>query len=103
MFELITQNAHISLPIYSYDFLKVWDGLSPGDIRIGDLTGSTIPSPVVSYGNTMFLNFLSDDSERKAGFTLQYYTGRNNSNVSFSVRFFIVMCTNKPAIRHLIS
>ena len=50
----------------------------------------------------MFLNFLSDDSERKAGFTLQYYTGRHNSNVSFSVRF-IVMCTNKSAIRHLIS
>ena len=84
MLELLTQNAHISLPIYSYDFLKVWDGLSPGETRISDLTGSTIPSPVASYGNTMFLNFLSDDSERKAGFKLQYYVGRNNSSVSCS-------------------
>ena len=81
------QNTHIFLPIYSYDFLKVWDGLSPGETKISELTGSTIPSPVASYGNTMFLNFLSDDSERKAGFKLQYYVGRNNFTVSFISTF----------------
>ena len=86
IYKLATQNAHISLPIYSYDFLKVWDGLSPGETKISELTGSTIPSPVASYGNTMFLNFLSDDSERKAGFKLQYYSGRNNFTFSFSAR-----------------
>ena len=58
----------------SYDFLRVYDGSSVFDSEIGALTGIQT-SEIISSGSDIFLNFLSDDSENKAGFRIQYEPG----------------------------
>ncbi|KAJ8044114.1 Subtilisin-like protease 8 [Holothuria leucospilota] len=57
----------------SYDVLKVYDGTSASDPLIISLCGDTIPSPVYSTGQYMFLEFSSDNIIRKNGFEANVY------------------------------
>ena len=65
---------------FSYDFLYVHDG-TIHDRHLARLTGN--PNDLktlttVSTGNSMTLNFVSDSSEGKGGFVLQYEACKNN-------------------------
>ncbi|PIK42326.1 putative deleted in malignant brain tumors 1 protein [Apostichopus japonicus] len=51
-----------------YDSLKAFDGSSTTAMLIATLCGSTVPDPVYSTANEMYLQFESDGSVTKAGF-----------------------------------
>ena len=59
-----------------YDFLYVYDGANEFGTQLAQLDGDSIPNPIESTGRDMFLNFLSDDSETRAGFQIQFEAGK---------------------------
>ena len=71
---------------FSYDFLYVHDG-TIRDRHLARLTGN--PNDLktlttVSTGNSMTLHFVSDSSEGKGGFVLQYEACKNNTTLKIS-------------------
>ena len=61
---------------HRYDFLYVYDGADEFGTQLAQLDGDSIPNPIQSTGRDMFLNFLSDDSETRAGFQIQFEAGK---------------------------
>ena len=55
-----------------YDGVIVYDGKDNTAPVLGVFSGNTIPSAVSSTGGAMFLQFLSDESLRKEGFSANY-------------------------------
>ena len=66
---------------FSYDFLYVKDGATVGDAPLAALTGNPenlTTLTTTSTGSSMTLNFVSDSSEAKGGFVLQYEACKND-------------------------
>ena len=55
----------------------VYDGVDAFAPEIQQLTGNVLPSDIVSTGSDIFINLLSDDTEVKTGFNIQYEAGKN--------------------------
>ena len=60
-----------------YDAVSVYDGTSDSAPLLGVFTGSNIPSSITSSSGSMFINFYSDPSVTKEGWTA-YYTSTQN-------------------------
>ncbi|XP_054719322.1 cubilin-like [Uloborus diversus] len=54
------------------DYVEVRDGLSPDSPFIGRYCGSTIPSPISSSTNKVFISFHTNDEINKAGFKIRF-------------------------------
>jgi len=63
----------------TYDHLEIYDGQNGRATSLGRFCGGKKPSPVISSGNTMFLQFSSDNSVQKRGFKVSHSAG-----ISFS-------------------
>ena len=57
----------------SKDNLMIYDGSSNNSAIMQRLTGTSLPSDVISTGNSLFLEFISDDNIYYNGFNLQYF------------------------------
>ncbi|XP_078382712.1 scavenger receptor cysteine-rich domain-containing protein DMBT1-like [Oculina patagonica] len=57
---------------YSADYVKVYDGNSPTSPLIGTFSGSSLPAPIMSSSNKLFVTFTSDGAGRNEGFTATY-------------------------------
>ena len=55
----------------------MYDGADEFGTQLAQLDGDSIPNPIESTGRDMFLNFLSDDSETRAGFQIQFEAGKS--------------------------
>ena len=66
-----------------YDALRIYDGSSTSAIRLRALCGSTLPGDVVSSGNTLHANFLTNNRDTYSGFMLQYTTIDGMFNIFF--------------------
>ena len=56
------------------DYMKTYDGTSEQAPLLRTDCGWTIPSPIDSTGNAMFVTFVSDDSVSQDGFRVKYTT-----------------------------
>ncbi|KAK2147338.1 hypothetical protein LSH36_558g01028 [Paralvinella palmiformis] len=63
----------------NYDYLEVRNGASESSALVGRLCGSTIPEPITSSGNAMWLKFHSDGSVQNHGFRATYTTANLGS------------------------
>ena len=57
----------------SKDNLTIYDGSSKNSAIIQRLTGTSLPTDLLSTGNSFFLEFISDDNVYYNGFNLQYF------------------------------
>ena len=55
--------------------MKIYDGGSSKDILLISITGNSIPSPVTSLGNQMFITFTTDGNGVGKGFTTKITFG----------------------------
>lgn len=69
---------HLSFSSFStehnYDWVNVYDGTSTSATRIGHFSGTSIPSPLTSTGNNLFVQLVTDYSVTGSGFTADYVT-----------------------------
>ncbi|KAM3183271.1 hypothetical protein ACTXT7_010677 [Hymenolepis weldensis] len=55
-----------------YDYLEIRDGLSESSPVLKKLCGPTLPTPIKSTNNMMYIKFVSDSSVEKQGFTMKF-------------------------------
>lgn len=73
-----------------YDYVQVLDG-DDLDAPGGDpICGTTLPSPVTSFGSSMVVNFISDGSNHGTGFRAIYSTAGAGWYSFIFPRFFTV-------------
>jgi cubilin len=58
--------------VENQDYLYVHDGPEFNAPLIAQLTGATLPSPIQSSGATLFVRFVSDESQESNGFAFEY-------------------------------
>jgi len=63
----------------NYDFVKVYDGSSTSSPLLASLSGSSLPSPIRSTSNHLYIRFTSDASVTFNGFTANYNTIASSS------------------------
>ena len=68
--------------VFSYDFVKIYNGgildanlIPDGDLP-GSFTGTKTGTTITVVGSTVTINLLSDFSENKAGFQIEYTAGK---------------------------
>ena len=54
------------------DYLYVYDGDSSSSSLIGQFSGTSLPAPITSSSNKLYLRFTSDSSGQARGFTAAY-------------------------------
>ena len=64
----------MSIFLFRYDFVIIYDGGSVFDIQLAILTG-ILPGAVTSTGTELFINFVTDGSVTTAGFRIQFDAG----------------------------
>ncbi|KAM4534255.1 cubilin [Odontesthes bonariensis] len=67
--------THMNLESHSgcaFDFVEIRDGSMEDDQLIGKYCGSTLPAPIVSSSNSLWIRFKSDSSVSRAGFRAVY-------------------------------
>jgi hypothetical protein len=57
----------------SGDYVRVYDGSDVTAPLLGEYTGNQLPSNISSSGNTLLVEFVSDENEEAAGFRLEYF------------------------------
>ncbi|XP_032366699.1 cubilin [Etheostoma spectabile] len=70
--------THMNLEIHSsctFDYVEVRDGGMETDPLIGRYCGSSLPAPILSSSNLLWIRFRSDDSISQAGFRAVYTVG----------------------------
>lgn len=61
-----------------YDYVEVRDGTSSDSPLLGKFCGySVLPDDLSSTGNSISIRFVSDGSVNKAGFSAEFFQGRN--------------------------
>lgn len=58
-----------------YQIFQVRDGTGETDPLIGKYCGSTLPAPILSTANGLWIRFKSDSSVSRAGFRAMYEVG----------------------------
>ena len=63
---------------FSYDFVNIYNGgvLDANLIPDGELTGIKTGTTITVVGTTVTINLLSDSSETRAGFQIEYTAGK---------------------------
>ncbi|KAF4095682.1 cubilin isoform X1 [Onychostoma macrolepis] len=67
--------THMDLETHSgcvFDFVEVRDGTGETDPLIGKYCGTTLPAPILSITNGLWIRFKSDSSVSRAGFRAMY-------------------------------
>ncbi|XP_026057290.1 cubilin-like [Carassius auratus] len=67
--------THMDLETHSgclFDFVEVRDGTGETDPLIGKYCGTTLPAPILSTANGLWIRFKSDSSVSRAGFRAMY-------------------------------
>lgn len=59
-----------------YDYLEIRDGPEATSPLLGRYCGYRSPDALKSTGNSVWMKFASDGSVQKAGFSLDYMTGK---------------------------
>uniref|UniRef100_I3KD12 Cubilin n=1 Tax=Oreochromis niloticus TaxID=8128 RepID=I3KD12_ORENI len=59
----------------AFDYVEVRDGRTETDPLIGKYCGNTLPAPVLSSSNVLWIRFKSDSSVSRAGFRAVYTVG----------------------------
>ena len=54
------------------DSVRIYDGFDTSAPLLRNLCGSSLPGPVTSSGNVMFVYFTTDGSATRDGFSVQY-------------------------------
>ena len=67
---MLTPSINYFLHLFSHDVLILRDGFDSSILAI--LTGNSIPAPIRSTGNTVFIEFLSDETHAQNGFRFEY-------------------------------
>ena len=83
----VVTNVTMQFFHFSYDFLYVKDGATLVDTQLAALSGNPDDLTTltqISTGSSMTLNFVSDSSEAKGGFVLQYEACKNNTTLKIS-------------------
>ncbi|MGB1206090.1 MAG: glycosyl hydrolase family 18 protein [Chitinophagales bacterium] len=66
---------------FEYDYLYIYDGNSINSSLIGSYTGQNKPNNIVSSGNAITIEFVSDESEQGNGWELEWFcTDQTNNN-----------------------
>ncbi|XP_064190205.1 cubilin [Anguilla rostrata] len=77
--EVVSLNfTHMELESHSgcaFDYVEVRDGMAETSALIGKYCGSTLPAPVTSSSNALWVRFKSDGSVSRAGFRAKYEVG----------------------------
>ncbi|XP_056155801.1 cubilin [Lampris incognitus] len=77
--EVVSLNfTHMSLETHvtcTFDYVEVRDGSAETDPLIGKYCGTTLPAPILSTANTLWIRFKSDSSVNSAGFRALYTVG----------------------------
>ena len=74
----LSSNAMLQLQFASFithssaDYLTVYDGDSPSAPLIGRFSGSSLPAPITSSSNKLYVKFTSDSSGNTYGFKAWY-------------------------------
>ena len=60
--------------VFSYDYVRIYNGVISSTSLIKELTGNDYEAgfTITSAGTTVTINFISDMSERRAGFQIGY-------------------------------
>ena len=56
----------------SADYVNVYDGDSPASPLIGTFSGSSLPAPIMSSSNKLYVTFKTNGSATSEGFTAAY-------------------------------
>lgn len=64
----------------SADYVNVYDDGSPASTLIGTFSGSSLPAPIMSSSNKLYVTFSTDGSGENEGFTATY-RGRQHLNL----------------------
>ena len=67
------------------DYLYVYDGDSSSALLIGQFSGTSLPAPITSSSNKLYLRFTSDSSGQDRGFTAAY-RGRDDRSAFLVIR-----------------
>ncbi|KAL3876182.1 hypothetical protein ACJMK2_034053 [Sinanodonta woodiana] len=65
-----------------YDSVRITSGTSPDTAVNGVFCGSTLPMPITSEGNTLRIEFNSDNSVQKTGFSAMFFTDKDECAVN---------------------
>lgn len=69
----------------NYDGVIVYDGANNSAPVLGKFTGTSIPSPVTSTGGSIYVSFLSDESERSSGWSANFTSTNLPSPTTFNL------------------
>lgn len=58
----------------NFDFVSVYDGSTTGSPLLGRFSGTNIPGPFISSGNSLLVEFTSDISISRPGFEATYFS-----------------------------
>ena len=64
-----------------YDKVEIYDGNSTDAELISTLCGASLPNDIISSGNTVYVQFTSDETSNYAGFRIQYTATNGKRNV----------------------
>ncbi|KAL2085662.1 hypothetical protein ACEWY4_018982 [Coilia grayii] len=90
--------THMDLESHSsctFDYVEVRDGTGETDPLIGKYCGSTLPAPITSRSNGLWIRFKSDGSVTRAGFRALYEVGEQLRPTT------AVLQTNRPKDNHM--
>ena len=62
--------------VFSWDWMEIRDGPEPNSQLISTLCGDTIPEPIISSGNELYVHFHSDASVGSTGFEISVSEGK---------------------------
>ena len=73
-----------------FDYVTVYDGDDDNGVMINRFTGNDIPEAITSSSNSLYINFTSDDSITRTGWTANYETSTlsNQSNIFKEVKIY---------------
>ena len=82
-YEIAVSSYYSTSLFFSYDFVKIYNGgiadanLIPDGDPAGSFTGTSYTGTTITVvGTTVTINLLSDSSETKAGFQIEYTAGK---------------------------
>ena len=64
-----------------YDYIEIRDGGDSTAKQIGFLCGDKKPNDIVSTGNQLYVNFVSDFSTQQTGFSASFAQGKKLESV----------------------
>ena len=56
-----------------WDYLSVWDGVEEDSLNLATLCGDTVPEPITSSSNSLYLLFVSDSIIARNGFNISFH------------------------------